>query len=142
MGNFINETCVPQPRNYLSIRIDDRSIGFLWVIYPGTGCENIEETADIGYAISVDYWGKGIATKVLKMAIPQIFNDFPLVKKLQAYTFPENKASQRVLEKAGFIYQRSTNLNDGKHFNEYVNGVDLLEVYTLVSTNICGSSIK
>ncbi|KAK6791002.1 hypothetical protein RDI58_010083 [Solanum bulbocastanum] len=133
--SFIKEVCIPQPW-YLSICIDDRSIGFLWVIHPAmSDClqEKVNEAADIGYAIAVEYWGQGIATKALKMAIPQVFNDFPQIVKIIAYAVLENKASHRVLEKAGFHYERSLTLHGD--FKEYGNKV-VLVVYNLLSTNI------
>ncbi|CAN4090089.1 unnamed protein product [Withania somnifera] len=119
--NFIKEVCIPQPW-HVSICIDDRSIGFLWVVYPSS--DKDIESAYIGYAIAAEYWGQGIATKALKMAILQILSDFPQIKKLDAYAGLENKASHRVLEKAGFLYQGTV-----------FHGVDFV-VYTLQSINI------
>ncbi|XLT00954.1 hypothetical protein HN51_050305 [Arachis hypogaea] len=78
----------------------DRSIGFVSV-YPWSGDDRCK--ADIGYAVAADYWGQGIATKAVKMAVPQVFNDLSYLVRLQAFTSPENKASQRALEKAGFL---------------------------------------
>lgn len=59
--------------------------------------------AELGYAIAAEYWGKGITTKAVKMAVSQVFNHFPDLVSLEALTALENKASQRVLEKAGFL---------------------------------------
>lgn len=95
---FIREVCMPHPWRR-TICIDDRSIGFVSV-YPGSGDERCR--ADVGYGLAVEYWGKGIMTLALKMGVPQVFVDFPEVMRLQAFVDVENKASQRVLEKAGF----------------------------------------
>ncbi|KAH0678589.1 hypothetical protein KY284_019674 [Solanum tuberosum] len=125
--SFIKEVCIPQPW-YLSICIDDRSIGFLWVIHPamsdGLHDEKVNEAVDIGYAIAVEYWGQGIATKALKMAIPRIFNDFPQIVKIIACAVLENKASHRVLEKAGFHYERIVTLQG--EFKKYGDKVDFV----------------
>ncbi|KAK4720871.1 hypothetical protein R3W88_011104 [Solanum pinnatisectum] len=124
--SFIKEVCIPQPW-HVSICIDDRSIGFLWVFHPAMPDDFPEEdieVAEIGYAIGAEYWGQGIATKALKMAIPQVFNDFPQIVKIIAYAILENKASHRVLEKAGFHYERSLTLRGD--FKEYGNKVDLV----------------
>lgn len=96
---FIREVCIPHPWRR-SICIDDRSMGFVSVL-PGSGDERCR--AEIGYALAVEYWGQGIATEALKLAIPQVFKDFPEVLRLQAFAAVENLASQRVLEKAGFL---------------------------------------
>ncbi|TKY61420.1 N-acetyltransferase YoaA [Spatholobus suberectus] len=96
---FIRDVCIPHPWRR-SICLDDRSVGFVSV-YRWSGDERCK--ADIGYAIATNYWGQGIATKALKIAVPQVFMDFPDLLRLQAFVDVENKASQRVLEKAGFL---------------------------------------
>ncbi|KAL7239332.1 hypothetical protein ACSBR2_005275 [Camellia fascicularis] len=96
---FIREVCIPH-RWRRSICIDDRSIGFV-SIFPGLGDNRCK--ADIGYAIAASYWGQGITTKAVKMALSQVFLDFPDIVRLQAYADVENKGSQRVLQKAGFM---------------------------------------
>ncbi|KAI5648090.1 hypothetical protein M9H77_34095 [Catharanthus roseus] len=127
---FIKEVCIPHPWRR-TICIDDRSIGFVSV-FPGSGEDRCR--ADIGYALAVEYWGKGITTKAIKMAIPQVFQDFPQVLRLQAFTDVQNMASQRVLEKAGFT-------RDGllrKYC--YVKGnIKDLVVYSFLSTDILHS---
>ncbi|XP_075095393.1 uncharacterized protein LOC107824832 [Nicotiana tabacum] len=84
---------------------------------------------DVGYAIAVEYWGQGIATNAVKMTIPQVYNDFPEIVRPQALADVENKASQRVLVKAGFIKEgilRKYGYHKGKI-------VDLV-MYSLLST--------
>lgn len=95
---FIKDVCIVHPWRR-SICIDDRSIGFISV-FPGSGDDRCK--ADIGYGVAPKYWGQGVATKAVEMALPQVFKDFPEVVRLQAFVFVENKASQRVVEKAGF----------------------------------------
>lgn len=68
--------------------------------FPGSGDDR--HKADLGYAIAAKYWGQGITTKAVEVAIPQVFKDFPNLVSLQALADLENKASQRGLEKAGF----------------------------------------
>lgn len=57
----------------------------------------------MGYAVGSEYWGLGIATAALKMAIPRVFETFPFVVRLEALVEEENVGSQRVLEKVGFV---------------------------------------
>ncbi|KAK6791003.1 hypothetical protein RDI58_010084 [Solanum bulbocastanum] len=124
--SFIKEVCIPQPW-HVSICIDDRSIGFLWVLHPAMPVdfpkEDIE-AVELGYAIAVEYWGQGIATKALKMAIPRMFNDFPQIVKIIACAISKNKASHRVLEKVGFHYERTVTLQG--EFKKYGDKVDLV----------------
>ncbi|XP_057754492.1 uncharacterized protein LOC130973833 [Arachis stenosperma] len=95
---FIRDECMAQEFKR-SICMDDRSIGIIWVI-PWLGEDNFK--ADLGYALGFKYWGKGIATKAVKIVLSQVFNVLPYLKRLQAFTLVENKASQRVLQKVGF----------------------------------------
>ncbi|TMX02106.1 hypothetical protein EJD97_022592 [Solanum chilense] len=95
--NFINNSSIPWRR---SICIDDRSIGLV-VARPGSGDDRCR--AEIGYVLGFEYWGQGITTEAVKMAIPLILEEFPELVRLQALSNAEHKASHRVLEKAGFI---------------------------------------
>ncbi|XVE62874.1 hypothetical protein DITRI_Ditri06bG0154800 [Diplodiscus trichospermus] len=94
----IKDVCIPHPWRR-SICIDDRSIGFV-SIFPFSGDDRCR--ANFGYGVAVKYWGHGLATKAVKMAVPQFFVDFPHVVRLEAFFDVDNKASQRVVEKAGF----------------------------------------
>lgn len=58
--------------------------------------------AHIGYGLSHEYWGKGITTRAVSVAVSQVFNDLPHVLRLQAFVQTQNIASQRVVEKIGF----------------------------------------
>ncbi len=62
------------------------------------------EKADIGFAISKKYWGKGITVEALKPIIEYSFKKLNL-HRLEAHCIVSNKASARVLEKAGMKYE-------------------------------------
>ena len=67
------------------------------------GLKNIDlanKTANIGYWIGEEYWGKGIATECVRLVIEYAFSELKL-EKVSAYVYPENKASMRILEKNG-----------------------------------------
>ncbi|KAL0706758.1 hypothetical protein Bca4012_073184 [Brassica carinata] len=49
--------------------------------------------ADLGYAVSRQFWGRGIATAAVRMAVEQAFEIFPEVVRLQAVVEVENKES-------------------------------------------------
>lgn len=61
-------------------------------------------SAEIGYWIGEDYWGKGIATEALRQMVEYTFYYFDIVR-LYAEVFETNKASMRVLEKNGFYLE-------------------------------------
>ena len=61
-------------------------------------------SAEVGFWITEDRWGQGIATQVLRAFTEYAFHQFSLLR-LHAYVFNGNTASIRVLEKAGYKYE-------------------------------------
>jgi ribosomal-protein-alanine N-acetyltransferase len=81
-------------------------------------------TAEIGYWIGEPYWGLGIATKSVNLIVDYGFHTLGLVR-IYTGVFDYNKASRRVLEKAGFklegIFEKSV-LKNGEICDEYRYG--------------------
>ncbi len=76
-----------------------------------------------GYWIGENYWGKGIMSKAVKLYTDYIFKNIKGIKRIQAETFPWNKASQKVLLKNGFSLEgalRKNYMKNGKIIDEYV----------------------
>lgn len=73
-------------------------------------------SAEVGYWLGENYWGRGILTVVLKAFTRFAFSEFALTR-LYAVPFLHNQASIRVLEKAGYqregIMRRSA-IKDGQ----------------------------
>ena len=61
-------------------------------------------SAEIGYVISQDYWGKAITTEAAHEVITFGFDHMDLVR-IQARCLVENIGSSRVMEKAGMSYE-------------------------------------
>ena len=59
------------------------------------------QNAYLGYGVDIEHGGRGIATKAVGLAVTVAFEDLGL-HRVQAAVVPENKASARVLQKAGF----------------------------------------
>ena len=78
-------------------RTDGTHIGDL--CFKGLGPDGI---AEIGYGILEEYRGHGYATEAVKAAVAWAYGH-PDVISVEAETDPDNKASQRVLEKCGFL---------------------------------------
>lgn len=64
------------------------------------GKARAEKRAELGYVLAKKYWGRGIVTEAVKLAIKRGFEDLPVLR-IEAFVDPENKASVRVLEKSG-----------------------------------------
>jgi ribosomal-protein-alanine N-acetyltransferase len=71
----------------------------------GIGLEKMDGyEAEIGYWLGETYWGQGIMTSALDLVTGYGFAELGL-GKISAYVFPSNKASMRVLEKAGYQFK-------------------------------------
>ena len=72
--------------------------------------------AGVGYRLSPDWWGKGIATEALMEAVRFLFAETEL-DRLWATADVRNTASWRVLEKCGFL--REGTVRRGKMVSAY-----------------------
>jgi len=61
--------------------------------------------AEIGYGIWKPWWGKGIATETVNLLLDASFQNMPQLLRVCAFAEPENLASIRVMEKAGFQHE-------------------------------------
>ncbi|KAF5748085.1 hypothetical protein HS088_TW04G00034 [Tripterygium wilfordii] len=96
--NYITITVLPHPW-FRAICLGKRPIGAISVA-PNSGSDKCR--AELGYVLGSKYWGKGIATKAVKMVTNAIFSEWPHLERLEALVDVQNVGSQKVLEKAGF----------------------------------------
>jgi ribosomal-protein-alanine N-acetyltransferase len=82
----------------LAIEVDGQAVGGIGIVL-GTDIERI--TAELGYWLGEEYWGRGIVTAAIKNFAPWAMDRYQLTR-LHADCFTDNPASSRVLEKAGF----------------------------------------
>jgi RimJ/RimL family protein N-acetyltransferase len=81
-----------------AITVDDKVVGSIGVFRK----ENIHyRTAELGYYISENYWGKGIGTEAIKQICKYVFSNTDIIR-IFAEPFSTNIASCKVLEKSGF----------------------------------------
>lgn len=96
-----------------AITVDGRAIGSIGVFRQ----ENIHfRTAELGYYISEQFWGKGICTDAVKQVCAHVFEHSDIIR-IYAEPFAHNTASCRVLEKAGFQFEgvlRKNAVKNGK----------------------------
>ena len=96
-----------------AIMVDDKVVGSIGIFRQG----NIHsQTAELGYYIAEEYWGKGIMTEAVKQICEYVFGDSDIIR-IYAEPFAYNIASCRVLEKVGFQYEgtlRSNAVKNGK----------------------------
>lgn len=96
-----------------AVTADDKVIGSIGVFRQG----NIHrQTAELGYYIAEEYWGRGIMTEAVRQTCKHVFEKSDIIR-IYAEPFANNTASCRVLEKAGFQYEgtlRSNAVKNGK----------------------------
>ena len=96
-----------------AITLDDKAIGSIAVFRQ----QNIHrQTAEMGYYIAQEYWGKGIMTDAVKQICEYVFKNSDILR-IYAEPFAYNTGSCRVLEKAGFQYEgtlRNNAVKNGK----------------------------
>lgn len=62
-------------------------------------------TAELGYWIGEPFWGRGVASEAVRLVTETAFARDPGLVRVFAEVFVHNTASQRVLEKNGFILE-------------------------------------
>ena len=96
-----------------AITVDNTVIGSIGIFRQ----ENIHrQTAELGYYIAEEYWGKGIMTEAVRQICEYVFRESDIIR-IYAEPFVYNIASCRVHEKAGFQYEgtlRSNAVKNGK----------------------------
>ena len=86
------------PTTNFAIAVDKKAVGCIGVVVQ----EDVQRiSAEMGYWIGENYWGKGIMSLAIKQMTDYVFANFEVVK-IYAMPFDFNIASQKVLQKAGF----------------------------------------
>lgn len=90
-----------QPETNFAIDVAGEAVGGIgFTLQPDVGYRS----AEIGYWLGEDFWGRGITTEALIAVTDYAFSKFD-VCRLYAHVFDGNDASARVLEKAGYEFE-------------------------------------
>ena len=84
---------------------------------------NADGSVEIGYGISEIKQGNGYATEAVNAAVTWALKQ-PGVFRVEAETEPDNRASQRVLEKCGFIPSGIIG-EEGPRFHKHGDGLEI-----------------
>ncbi len=97
---WLNFACTSIPETNFAISVDDEAVGGIgYSLNPDV----FRCSAEIGYWLGEEYWGRGIATAALRALTGHIFDNHPEVQRIHAQVFESNTASVHVLEKAGYF---------------------------------------
>jgi len=109
-----------QTRDYLIENLrhwDEHQFG-LWIVYELEGAVPVgrallrhlmvggTEEVETGYALYEPFWGRGLASEILRSCLAHGFTDLGL-PSIVAVTSPSNFASQHVLRKGGLACERT-----------------------------------
>ena len=73
-----------------------------------------EDIVEVGYTLARAAWGKGYATEAARAFVEIGFDQYDL-PELGAITLLTNESSARVLEKVGFVAERTVTRDIGPH---------------------------
>ena len=98
---FIQRLMVQDPVTFFAIEYKGEYVGNISLV---KGNDVYRKSAEIGYFIGEPYWNKGIATIAVNLITDYGFKNLDIVR-IHTGVYEHNKASQRVLEKCGFVYE-------------------------------------
>jgi RimJ/RimL family protein N-acetyltransferase len=114
---FLEQVVGHQPEMTFAIDVAGEAVG-------GIGFELQSDvahrSAEIGYWVAEEFWGRGIATDALVAMSEYAFANFEICR-LYAHVFDWNPASARVLEKAGYTFEgrlRKSVTKDGQTIDQ------------------------
>ncbi len=95
------------PPRFFAITVDKQLVGSIAIV---SKTDIYRKNFEIGFFLSENFWGKGIATKAIKAATSYAFRDFDIIR-VYAESFSDNTGSRRALEKAGFRHEATLQRN-------------------------------
>jgi [ribosomal protein S5]-alanine N-acetyltransferase len=90
-----------EPETSFAIAVADEAVGGIGFTLE---TDVARRSAEIGYWLGEEFWGRGIVTEVLIAVSEHVFANYDICR-LYAHVFEWNPASARVLEKAGYAFE-------------------------------------
>jgi len=109
---FLEAVVNSEPITNFCLEVSGAAVGGIGI---RLGPDVHRHTAELGYWLAEDFWGRGIMTEAVAVFTDFCFKNFSL-RRIHAEPFANNPASARVLEKAGFVFEgrlRNNVIKDG-----------------------------
>lgn len=90
-----------EPRHNFAIEVDGAAVGGIGLRF---GEDVHRRSAEIGYWLGEEYWGRGIVTEAVGALTRHALATFDLVR-VEAHVYAPNAGSARVLEKNGYVLE-------------------------------------
>jgi len=117
--DFIKMISEDPPPTAFAIEIEGKAAGAIGIITQDQD-DVYRYSAELGYWLGEPFWGKGLMTEMVRLFVREVFERFN-VWRIYAGVYSNNRASMRVLEKAGFTREgvlRKAAFKDGKILDE------------------------
>lgn len=120
--SFIEFANKDNPVHIFAIDINGEAVGGIG-IHPQD--DIFKRNAELGYWLGEPFWGQGIITSAVKQMVDFAFKTYD-IDRVFARPFGTNLASQKVLEKAGFLREGQFEkiiFKNGAYFDELIYAV-------------------
>jgi len=110
---FLRSVINSEPVTLFCVEANGAAVGGIGI---RIGVDVHRQTAELGYWLGQEFWGRGIMTEAVAAFTDFCFEEFQL-RRIYAEPFANNPASVCVLEKAGFAFEgrlKNNVLKDGK----------------------------
>jgi len=99
--NFIAFATKDDPVHIFAIDVNGQAVGGIGIHPQG---DIMKRNAELGYWLAEEYWGRGIISAAIPQMVEFAFKTYA-IDRVFARPFHTNTASQRVLEKNGFVLE-------------------------------------
>ena len=89
----------------VELRENHSFIGYVGLAVPSFEA-SFTPCVEIGWRLSADHWGRGLATEGAQVVVKHAFSELRL-DEIVSFTVPENVRSRRVMEKIGMTHDAS-----------------------------------
>jgi RimJ/RimL family protein N-acetyltransferase len=119
---WIDYASAEKPRTNFAIAVDNVAVGGIGLILQS---DIYRRSAEIGYWLGEEFWGRGIASEAVRALTEWAFDNFDL-RRIYAGVLEWNPASMRVLEKAGYQFEarlRQAITKEGQTMDDFIYAV-------------------
>lgn len=120
---FIEHIAAPQPNINFAIEVDSFAVGGIALQMRD---DVYSKSPLIGYWLSQNYWGKGIAPKAIQLVTGHAFENLGAIC-VMAFVFGKNTRSMKALEKAGYTKRgilTASVIKNGEVMDEHIYAIN------------------
>ncbi|HLG13655.1 MAG TPA: GNAT family N-acetyltransferase [Blastocatellia bacterium] len=120
--SWIETASTASPVTSFAIEVDGEAVGGIGFTLRD---DVFRVSAEIGYWLGEEYWGRGIATEAVRAMTDYVFANYD-IHRVWAGVFEWNPGSMRVLEKAGFKFEgrmKKSVIKEGQIIDEMIYAI-------------------